>query len=134
MSAKAKKLDFRTVLYILIIVIIIAAIVYLLTLPPGKKVYSPEEVLLNKEDILGTTITVEGTYYISPDGPSFVSSTTATNPTNWLLVDDSGVDDTSPDLTENIKYQVTGVLERIEGDTSLLLNDVILVISHVDPV
>jgi len=133
MSAKAKKLDFKTVLYILIIVLIIAAIVYVITRPPGETFYSPEEVLLNKDDLVDDTITVEGEYFISPDGPSLVSSTTGT-PTNWLLVDDSELDATAPDLTEDVKYRLTGVLKQVEGDTSSLLNDVILVISHIDPV
>ena len=133
MSAKARKLDPRTVLYVLIIVLIIAAVVYIVTRPPGETFYSPEEVLLNKDNLIDGTITVEGTYYISPDGPSLVSSTTGT-PTNWLLVDDSELDATAPDLTVNIKYRLKGVLKQVEGDTSSLLNDVILVISHIDPV
>lgn len=67
MSAKSRKLDFRTTLIILLILIIIVAVLWVITNPPPEEeeIYSVERVFLtNQNFIKGKTITVEGIFYL----------------------------------------------------------------------
>jgi len=123
MNAK-RKWDMRTILLGLIIAIIIIVVIFIVFTPPGKNVSSPktiQEIMQNKEYYVGQNITVEGYYYISIDGPSFVSATTASNPNPsiWLNLDETSLNlakqEANITVSSNHKYRVEGVLQKVES-------------------
>lgn len=137
MSAKSKKFDFRTMLYIIIIALILIAAVYVILGGDGESttVYSPVEVLTNKNIFVNKNIVVEGNYYVSPDGPAVTNPTTDPNPVNtqWLNLDfQEGINVTTA-VTEGNKYRFTGLLK---WDPNALIpnTDVVLEVSEIEEI
>jgi hypothetical protein len=129
MSAKRRRLDFRTTLYIAIILLIIFGVAYFILTPEsGPEIYTTEQILTNKQRYIGKTITVEGTYY--SDGDVVAKATGVSNPFEQpypIQLDRSNVNTT---VRNEYKYRFTGVLQWLsEEDQS-----VILIVSEITPV
>lgn len=125
MSAKFGKLDSRTMLYILITLIIAIAIVYMvLNSGESKKVYTPKEILTNKNLFVNKEVTVDGIYRSTYNAVGM--PTTDPNPVDpyLLSLDGSNIENFTSQVSDGTRYQFTGVLEW----TSPLHVDVILVV------
>jgi hypothetical protein len=135
MSAKRRKLETRTIIYILIILIIIMAVVYVVTLPPddSEPVLSVQTVLANADSGIydNKIIIVEGIYDESAGGPALTPPTNDANPnpTQFLYLDLTGIDLENNTMIERDKYQVTGELQTVT-----ITGRRELVATNVDPV
>ena len=131
MSAKGKKWDTRTILYILVIFLIVVAIIYVVTLPPddSEPVLSVQNVLANTESYLNGTILVEGIYYVEGSDEFLIPPTTDANPTptQRLLLNTENLDNTTI-LIQQSKYHLTG---RLETFTST--GGIALIVTSVEP-
>ena len=127
MSAKRSKLDFRTMLYILIGVIIAVAIIYMvLNQGESKRVYTPKEILTNKNLFVDKEVTVEGIYRSTYNAVGM--PTTDPNPVDPYLItlDGSNIENFTTQVSDGTRYQFTGTLKW----TSPLHTDVILVVDR----
>ena len=131
MSAKGKKWDTRTILYILVIFLIVVAIIYVVTLPPvdSEPVLSVQTVLANIDFYLNKNITVEGIYHESVDGPALRTPTTDPNPNLFenLPLNLEKLDNTTTLIAES-KYHLTGRLVTITSTGGIAL-----VVTSVEP-
>ncbi|PNX50561.1 MAG: hypothetical protein BV456_06275 [Thermoplasmata archaeon M8B2D] len=124
MSAKGKKWDTRTILYILVIFLIVVAVIYVVTLPPdnSEPVLSVQYVLANTESYLNETIIVEGIYYVEGSEEYLIPPTTDANPTptQRLLLNTENLDNTTI-LIQQSKYHLTGRLETVTSTGGIAL-------------
>lgn len=132
MSAKRRKLDFKTTLIILIILLIVMAAIFVITSPPTETqdVYSVERVFLTNQNFInGKTITVEGIFYLDGSRGALVPPTTDLNPDpDYILHIDNNT------LERGSKYLVTGELEILtSGDPLNPVEDYILNVQKIDP-
>jgi len=131
MSAKGKKWDTRTILYILVIFLVVVAVIYVVTLPPdnSEPVLSVQTVLANIDFYLNKTITVEGIYHESVDGPALRTPTTDANPNLFenLPLDLENLDNTTI-LIQQSKYHLSGILETVTSTGGIAL-----VVTSVEP-
>lgn len=131
MSAKRRRLEFRTVLIILIVLLIVLSVAYyILTAPTKSMEYTPEEVLRNPSKYLNDEIIVRGEYYIE-DGHYVIPPLTDANLYPSILLQ-LNLTQINENITENYQYKFTGVLKRISG--SFDLNAVELVVTKIDPI
>jgi len=133
MSAKRRKLDFRTTLIIFIILLFVIAALWVITSPPSQTedVYSVERVFLtNKEFINGKTITVEGIFYLDGNRGSLIPPTTDLEPDpDYILHIDNNT------LEPQNKYHVKGELHILtSGDPLNPGEDYILYVQKIDPI
>jgi len=135
MSAKKgrRKIETRTLLYILIaIVIISAAYTYISSLPAATKYYSVESVLSNKENYIGKTITIKAYYDADLGIVDDIETVSSGAPTSGLKIDSSNLDNTSKNnLIENKKLHFAGHLEYIDPKNELI--GVIFTLDEVTP-
>jgi len=118
-----RKIETKTVLYILIIVIIIGGIyIFISSQPPKTDYRDPEDVLANKDDIISRnqTIIIRGYYDADVvEGGGIVSisyaHSGAEDPTHGLPLDTTKVDNLSK-LRENEVLLFTGKLVYDESD------------------
>jgi len=126
MSAKHRKLDFRTMLYILLVVLIAVAMIYIFLGPKNesKKVYTPKEILTNKNLYVNKEIIVEGIYRSRDNAVGM--PTTDPNPYDPYMIplDGSNIENFTAQVSDGNKYQFTGTLKW----TSTLHTDVVLVV------
>lgn len=131
MNAKGKRWDTRTIFYILVIFLIVVAIIYVLILPPenSEPVLSIQTVLANIDFYLNKTISVEGIYHESVDGPALRTSTTDTNPNIYenLPLNLEKLDNTTTLIAES-KYHLTGRLETVTSTGGITL-----VVTRIEP-
>ena len=131
MSAKGKKWDTRTILYILVIFLIVIAVIYVVTLPPddSEPVLSVQNVLANTESYLNGTILVEGIYYVEGSDEFLIPPTTDANPTptQRLLLNTENLDNTTI-LIQQSKYHLTGRLETVTSTGGIAL-----IVTSVEP-
>lgn len=131
MSAKGKKWDTRTILYILVIFLIVVAVIYVVTLPPdnSEPVLSVQYVLANTESYLNETIIVEGIYYVEGSEEYLIPPTTDANPTptQRLLLNTENLDNTTI-LIQQSKYHLTGRLETVTSTGGIAL-----IVTSVEP-
>jgi hypothetical protein len=127
--------NFRTILYALLVILIVVAIIYVIFGPKEEavRVYSIEEVLTNKQNLVNTVITIEGNY--ESQDISIVPPTTDDdpNPTNRIQLDLSNIPNATSDLRDGVKYQFTGTLLRQETGSTINF-EVILKIDSYDEV
>jgi len=138
MSAKRRlPWDFRTILYALIVILIAIAIVYFIFGPKAEsvKVYSIEEVLINKQTLVDKEITVEGNFRWEGGKGTIVPPTgdDELNPTIHIELDLSKYENPTSIFTDEIKYQFTGKLNRVETGSSINF-EVILIVSDYEVV
>jgi hypothetical protein len=133
MTAKGKKWDTRTILYILVIFLIVIAIIYVVTLPPdnSEPVLSIQTVLANTESYLNETITIEGIYYVEGSEEFLIPPTTDANPTpklnDLLPLNTENLDNTTI-LIQQSKYHLTGRLETVTSTGGIAL-----IVTSVEP-
>lgn len=131
MSAKGKKWDTRTILYILVIFLIVVAVIYVVTLPPdnSEPVLSVQNVLANTESYLNETILVEGIYYVEGSEEFLIPPTNDANPTptQRLLLNTENLDNTTI-LIQQSKYHLTGRLETVTSTGGIAL-----IVTSVEP-
>jgi hypothetical protein len=138
MSAKGRKWDTRTILYILIILLIVVAAIYVVTLPPdnSEPVLSVQTVLANTDFYLNKNITVEGIYYVAGNDKYLAPPTNDANPNpdlnKCLLLNTENLDNTTAPLTVKSKYHVTGRLETVTA-TAGIISGIVLVVTSADP-
>ena len=137
MSAKGRKWDTRTILYVLIILLIIVAVIYVVTLPPdnSEPVLSVQTVLANIDNYLNKTITVEGIYYVEGNDEYLSPPTNDASPTptlnDLLPLNTENLENTTI-LIQKSKYHVTGRLETVTAPSGII-SGIILVVTSVDP-
>lgn len=128
MSAKRRRLEFRTILIILIVLLIVLALAYvILTAPTQATVYTPEEILRNPTKYINDEIIVRGKYYILDD--HYVGPPT-TDPYQSILLP-LNLTQTNENITENNQYKFTGILQKISVYDP---NAVELVVTKIDPI
>ena len=135
MSAKGRKWDTRTVLYILIVLLIVVAVIYVVTLPPDNSppVLSVQTVLANTDFYLNKNITVEGIYYVEGNVGYLAPPTNDASPTpklNDLLPLNTETNNIT--MIVKSKYHVTGRLETLTA-TGGIINGIVLVVTSADP-
>jgi hypothetical protein len=136
MSAKGRKWDTRTILYVLIVLLIVAAVIYVVTLPPdnSEPVLSVQTVNANTDFYLNKTITVEGIYYVE-GSDEYLTSPNANPanpfPTQLLRLNTENLDNTTTLIVES-KYHITGKLETVTV-TGGIISGIELVVTSVDP-
>lgn len=133
MSAKSRKLDFRTTLIILLILIIIVAVLWVITNPPPEEeeIYSVERVFLtNQNFIKGKTITVEGIFYLDGNRGALIPPTTDQEPDpKYILHIDNNT------LEPLNKYHIKGELQIEPSEDPLYpVGDYILYTQKIDPI
>jgi len=135
MSAKSRKFDFRTMLYIIIILLILVAAAYLILgdNEESATVYSPIEVLTNKNNFVNKNIIVEGIYYSDGDYVGEPTSDDNPNPTFLLRLDITNVNNFTTLVQDGNKYKFSGTLNWAT-DTPVPNTDVILLVSEIDAV
>lgn len=113
MMIKGKKIENRTILIISAIILIILAGYYIITnLPPEENYLTVEEVLRNKDRYLNNgTIIVRG--YYDSDAIAIVSTTSDVTGKSSLDLDPYGVENYSDILTNDVKFDFTGILEEV---------------------
>jgi ABC-type antimicrobial peptide transport system permease subunit len=137
MSAKGRKWDTRTILYVLIIILIVAAVIYVVTLPPDNSppVLSVQTVLANNDFYLNKTITVEGIYYVEGNDEYLAPPTNDANPTptlnDLLPLNTKNLGNTTTLIVKS-KYHVTGRLETVTAPGGII-SGIVLVVTSVDP-
>jgi hypothetical protein len=125
MSAKGRKWDTRTILYVLVIFLIVVAVIYVVTLPPddSEPVLSVQTVLANVDSGIyeNKIITVEGIYHESVDGPSLRTPTNDANPSlyDYIPLDLENLINVT--LIVDSKYHVTGELETVTTTGRIVL-------------
>jgi hypothetical protein len=118
MSAKGRKWDTRTILYVLIVILIVAAVIYVVTLPPdnSEPVLSVQTVLANTDFYLNKNMTIEGTYYVQGNDEYLAPPTNDASPTpklnDLLPLNTENLDNTTI-LIQQSKYHVTGKLVKV---------------------
>jgi hypothetical protein len=131
MSAKGKKWDTRTILYILVIFLIVVAVIYVVTLPPdnSEPVLSVQNVLANTDFYLNKNITIEGIYYVEGSEEYLIPPTTDANPTptQLLPINTENLDNTTI-LIQQSKYHLTGRLETVTSTGGIAL-----IVTSVEP-
>jgi uncharacterized membrane protein YciS (DUF1049 family) len=132
MSAKGKKWDTKTILYILVIFLIVVAVIYVVTLPPdnSEPVLSVQTVLANTDFYLNKNITVEGTYYVEGND-EYLTPPNANPanpiPTQLLPINTENLDNTTI-LIQQSKYHLSGRLETVTSTGGIAL-----VVTSVEP-
>jgi len=117
-----RKIETRTILYILIVIIIIGgAYIFITSQPASKTYYDPIKVLNNKEKFVEMgEIIIEGYYDADVVEGGGIVSTSNTDPGSeeqptGLRLDITNVENTSK-LQENVKLHFTGTLVKDETD------------------
>jgi hypothetical protein len=133
MSAKGRKWDTRTILYVLIALLIVVAVIYVVTLPPdnSEPVLSLQTVLANTDFYLNKNITVEGIYYVEGNDEYLAPPTNDANPTptlDDLLPLNTGNLNNTTIMIQKSKYHVKGRLETVTATGVIEL-----VVTSVDP-
>jgi len=127
------KIEWRTFLTIVVLILIIIGIGYHLLTPSNEtRVLTVDEILTNTKIYLNKVVTVEGLYYISPDGPSVIKPSVATNPEGWLNLDLTQIENATANVIVDHKYWFTGVLKEVETASPTAM--AVLVVTKITPV
>ena len=134
MSAKSRKWDTRTIIYVLIVFLIIVAVVYFVTQPQPEAPRSVRNVLANAESLKDQVIMVEGEFD-DENGPSLIPPTNAANPvaSEYLPLEFTDIN-ISNNMTVGVKYDVTGELKITTNPVTGANDYVYLIATEVDPV
>jgi hypothetical protein len=115
MTAKRRKWDMRTIIYILIAAMLVLSVVYVVLLPstPQPKIFTVREILDNSGNYINDSIIVEGTYYSTYEGLGPPTLDDQVTPGVNLL--DLDLETNNISLNDGTKYRVTGVLREIDS-------------------
>lgn len=118
MSAKAKKISTRSMIYILVIVLIIVGVAYLiLNLPEEKPKYNLDQIFADPEYYIEKGEIIVIGYYYSPE-QSLIKTTFDDNPYPEKMLRLDNV--TGLGLIDDTKYEVTGELHYIGEENPIL--------------
>ena len=130
-----RKIETRTLLYILLVVVIIGGVyIFITNQPPEIEKYSPSDVIDDKIDLIesGETIIVRGYYYADVKDGGLVDvfrDIGSEVPASGLKLDATGVDNVTIKLSEGVRLDFTGHLEYIDPDKPF--SDVIFIATEI---
>lgn len=133
MALKIGRPSSRAMLYILLLVLISFAVVYLLINREKTEIYTPAQILSNKQNFIGKTVVVEGVYYSHMAGTNNVVSNPKTQTTPvppFVPLNLESIENYTALLIDGNKYRFTGKIEWL-SETS---GSIVLVVSEIKSV
>ncbi len=135
MVKRSSKISTRTYLIIIIFLLIILGGYLIATnLPEGIDALTPEQININKQEYIGKTVTVVGTFNFFGADPVILTTSTALEEDRILKINYSNIPNATDDLFQDEKYYFTGKIEREYPDNPLLIDKIILILDKFEKV